>query len=1095
MMNYGFGTWLSGWDNLHPEFNFAVNIKRSVFAVWQEYQGLGLLGGMGHAADLFRQIFLWIVSLVLPISINRYFFHFLMLLIGPLGVYFLIKNISVGSSTSEESRSLPRHHPRCLDGLLPSEVQVAPLLGAVFYLFNLATLQMFYVPFEPYSVHYAFLPWLFWSYLNFLKEASKRNLFFLFLINLLAVAQGYVITFFFVYIVSLTILSFYFLFKRQKLQKMIIAYAVIFLMNSYWLLPNLYFVFQKVDVNVSAKINQMSTEDNLLRNKKFGGLSDTAILRGFLFDNVEMDREGVNRYMMEGWKKYLDNPLVATAGYSLFGIVIIGIFYCVKKREKEALIFLPVLLFSFTVLSNDTPVFSILADFFYKLPLFGQVFRFTYTKFSILTSFCFSVFFAQGCIALISMIKGNFAKKSITFALLVLPLIFLAPVFSGKLFYQKEKAIIPKEYFQVFDFFKNQPKSGRIASFPQYTFWGWSLYRWPARRNLDEGGSYSGSGFLWYGIEQPILDRAFDVWSREDENYYHEISYALYSRNKDLLEKLLEKYQIKWLLIDGNIISFASGKTLYLDHFEQLILASQKVNLVSQIGKIKIYRVNLEYEPKDFVFLADSLPVVGPEYKWNNLDKAFEEYGNYISDNPSTALRTGRQQITNNNYIYYPFSSLFTGRQQEELEFDFEDKGEYFSFKTKIPKELAGSKLIIPALNKEEVTEIDENDLSKRVEKYPQIFLDGELLQIPPPSGKSSSATPEVSLLLSYIREGNLEIRVPKINGYYSYSLQPFDSAQGEPKNCDQFNRGIYTHDKIIESDKNLLRLTSVNSSNCLDFDLPNLTQRLGYIISIENRNIEGKSLLFSVINKNSQRADLETYLPKNSPGRSNSVTPSRWPDGLLEGGVNKSYFVFPPMEQYGLGYTLYFDNISIGRVKTVNDLGRITVNPIPYRFLTGLKVLKDSSVSSTIEGVRASQAQLATLEVSYRVQNPNPSLYQITMNNETMKQLNNVTMVLSQSYDSGWRAYQFNNSQLSIINYLFPFWFGEEIKDHVLVNNWENGWQLSNETMKQCNNGQCKIIIVYLPQYLEYVGFILLGLGLLIFLFYPNNIRFTHNS
>ena len=191
----------------------------------------------------------------------------------------------------------------------------------------------------------------------------------------------------------------------------------------------------------------------------------------------------------------------------------------------------------------------------------------------------------------------------------------------------------------------------------------------------------------------------------------------------------------------------------------------------------------------------------------------------------------------------------------------------------------------------------------------------------------------------------------------------------------------------------------------------------------------------------------------------------------------------------------MYFDNISIGRVKTVNDLGRITVNPIPYRFLTGLKVLKDSSVSSTIEGVRASQAQLATLEVSYRVQNPNPSLYQITMNNETMKQLNNVTMVLSQSYDSGWRAYQFNNSQLSIINYLFPFWFGEEIKDHVLVNNWENGWQLSNETMKQCNNGQCKIIIVYLPQYLEYVGFILLGLGLLIFLFYPNNIRFTHNS
>src|SRR3989338_4143901 len=56
--NYQPNTILTGWDNLHPEFNFALDIKRSLFAVWQEYRGLGLLGGMAHGSDLTRELLL-----------------------------------------------------------------------------------------------------------------------------------------------------------------------------------------------------------------------------------------------------------------------------------------------------------------------------------------------------------------------------------------------------------------------------------------------------------------------------------------------------------------------------------------------------------------------------------------------------------------------------------------------------------------------------------------------------------------------------------------------------------------------------------------------------------------------------------------------------------------------------------------------------------------------------------------------------------------------------------------------------------------------------------------------------------------------------
>src|ERR1035437_11006185 len=91
--NHSANTWLIGWDNLIPEFNFHVNIQRSIFAVWQEYQGLGLLGGMGHASDLIHQLSLLIMSFVIPTQLLRYTWTFLMLFTGSTGAYFLLKKL------------------------------------------------------------------------------------------------------------------------------------------------------------------------------------------------------------------------------------------------------------------------------------------------------------------------------------------------------------------------------------------------------------------------------------------------------------------------------------------------------------------------------------------------------------------------------------------------------------------------------------------------------------------------------------------------------------------------------------------------------------------------------------------------------------------------------------------------------------------------------------------------------------------------------------------------------------------------------------------------------------------------------------------
>ncbi len=91
--NYTPGTRLYGWDNILPELNFSLNLKRNLFAVWQEYRGVGLLDGMAHAANLVHTIFIFIFSFVLPTSLLRYVFHFLMHFLGGVGIFFLLNRL------------------------------------------------------------------------------------------------------------------------------------------------------------------------------------------------------------------------------------------------------------------------------------------------------------------------------------------------------------------------------------------------------------------------------------------------------------------------------------------------------------------------------------------------------------------------------------------------------------------------------------------------------------------------------------------------------------------------------------------------------------------------------------------------------------------------------------------------------------------------------------------------------------------------------------------------------------------------------------------------------------------------------------------
>lgn len=626
--NYTPGTQLTGWDNFQIEDNLALNLRRSLFAVWQEFQGVGVVGGLAHGVDLVRIPVMGGLSLLLPHSLLRYIFVFLCLLLGPLGIYFLVKNLLQSHSNAFSG---------CLGGFL----------AALFYIFNLATLQNFYVPTEMFTVQYAVYPWLFLVALRYLEKSDRRSALWLVLVNVLAIPMAYAPALFIVYLLLLSTFLLNHLvvakFNQSAWKKAGFVLASILVINAYWILPFAYFTATKSDEVIAAKNNAVFSEQAFLSNKKYGGWRDVLLLKGFWFDYADLDVPGTYQNLLGGWVDHLQRPVVLAAGYGLAGVVILGLGYALLKLPQWRVALALSFFGSYFALANENPplgfIFTFLRD---RSALFREGFRLVFTKWSLAGAFSYAVLLGMGVVALFEigarLAKGSKAVKvgvysGVPLILTVLMGIFIYPFFSGGLIYHKMRVQVPEEYSELKAFFAGQNPATRIANFPQHTFTNWKYYDW----------GYRGSGWLWYGIEQPILDRAFDPWSEKNEAYYREMSYAIYSGNQELFESLLDKYQVNWLLLDKHMMGTEDPEQVYYEQLEELFARSDKVALVQRFSpQLAVYRTNLSYQTQDFVYAPSEYAAIGSSYRWAYQDQAYREGGVYyqVRGEGRTSLRS-----------------------------------------------------------------------------------------------------------------------------------------------------------------------------------------------------------------------------------------------------------------------------------------------------------------------------------------------------------------------------------------------------------------------------------------------------------------------
>jgi hypothetical protein len=108
------------------------------------------VSGLAQMTELPRVAMYQVLSWVMPMNLIRYMYIFGNMYLGVIGVFFLTWYLS--------------------------KSRLAGLSGALFYLLNLGTLQVFFMPTDMFVANYAALPWLYLLVVRYLSEGKRASL-------------------------------------------------------------------------------------------------------------------------------------------------------------------------------------------------------------------------------------------------------------------------------------------------------------------------------------------------------------------------------------------------------------------------------------------------------------------------------------------------------------------------------------------------------------------------------------------------------------------------------------------------------------------------------------------------------------------------------------------------------------------------------------------------------------------------------------------------------------------------------------------------------------------------------------------------------
>lgn len=375
-------------------------------------------------------------------------------------------------------------------------------------------------------------------------------------------------------------------------------------------------------------------------------------------------------------------------------------------------------------------------------------------------------------------------------------------MFQGALISKDLRVDIPQQYFQFYQWMETQPESARVATLPMHSLWGWEYYDW----------GYQGAGFLWFGLKQPVLARDFDRWEPQNEQFYREMSTALYDRDPHTVDAIATKYNIGFFVLDESVIAPGSKpNVLWSYETRDTFAKSSHIHLVKQFGTIKVYKVDTN---TSFIAAPVTYGITKDLLTGGYYDAAATDIGTYIVSNAPTTIYPTRNLV--NRYGEIDPSKVLVSPSSLVLKLD----GKIPSF----------------------------YDLSSNWEQTPDYSY--AFREQPDLVAQEESATP--------FRQGeNLYISIP-LNEEPTTLKNALHKNQLCDKNTPSQNGSMVTKEDLVS-------FTSVNGQTCSYIPFPNQHHDLGGIVIIEARNVKGLPLRLCITDNISDRCDVYTTFDEGS--------------------------------------------------------------------------------------------------------------------------------------------------------------------------------------------------------------------------------------
>lgn len=556
IFNFRWGYFILGNDNYSPEENPAVSVQRYLTEpAWRTYRGLGVPSD-SEQIDIFRSVFYLVLEKIgIPLWFISQVSVWLVFAMGPWFIAVLAEKIF--------------HFDKKKYG------NWLFVMVGLLYLSNLLFFWLFYSPLKSFILVWGFLPtFLVFSWKLLEKLDLKNSL--LFLTVLIGLSTSFIIPTLFIVVTLVVLITYWqFWYLGKNIKKIFWLFGIYMLWQMFWLVPFGLYVktnsTQLAESIINKEITPSTIQDEIIYNKWNN-------VPRFLTSWVNTKNDD-GKYLFSFSSAYKNNWVLVAISYLPFVLMLGGTVYLIGKYTIKYLPIIVLWWLGYWLIKGSNPPFGNLYVWLQEhIPLFKQVFRWGSSKFWPMMLVSMPLLIGLG-IGGLERFKKTFGV--VVIGVVVCLLIYIFPVFSGKLINDRDYVKIPAEYYQLKDYLNKTDNKGRIYLAPESNM----LYF----KNHDWG--FFGSVFWSYLIPNPIIEKALITGSAENEDAFGVMTDMYYSENPDLFYRALSNYKIEWVIGDKSLTNKGNGFKYNWDIFAAQIENNPNFEKVGEWGKLSLYKV------------------------------------------------------------------------------------------------------------------------------------------------------------------------------------------------------------------------------------------------------------------------------------------------------------------------------------------------------------------------------------------------------------------------------------------------------------------------------------------------------------------------